>query len=122
MQTASPFYHQSSSSAQFANGTVTSQAMAPTAAAVSSTEAARALEQVRNSDSEVPAEAQQTVERAIQQLWQRLQANPNYLMNKDEFALFNYARSRYTAGNDAVVAQRAVARYWDSHTNQDGAS
>lgn len=83
----------------------------------------QALNTVRNSEPEdVPEEAKAIVERAIAALWRLLQANPNYVLNKDEFALFTYARGRYTKDADALIAKRAVARYWDSASGSDGAS
>ena len=78
----------------------------------------RALELVRNSESgDVPPAANATLERAINDIWRRIQANPNsYIMTKDEFAVFNYHRDRFS-GSD--VARRAVGRFWD-HFQGDG--
>lgn len=72
----------------------------------------RALELVRNSESEsVPPAANATLERAIRDIWSRIQANPDrYVMTKDEFAVFNYHRSRF---NDSDVARKAVGRFWN---------
>lgn len=81
----------------------------------------QALAEVRNGEpGEIPAAAIATVEKAIIALWQRLQANADYVMASDEFALFNYARARFTQGQDKVVAQKAVSRYWNSYTSDNG--
>jgi len=72
----------------------------------------QALEFVRNSEGDAPASAFAALERAIAELWARIQANPNtYVMNANEFAVFNYYRSRYTTSD---VARDAVARFWNN--------
>ena len=75
---------------------------------------ARALQRVRDSETDdVDVAANATLERAISQIWQRLQAQPNtYIMNKEEFAVFNYFRGRF---RDSEVARKAVGRFWDNH-------
>ncbi|MCJ1232589.1 hypothetical protein MMC14_000542 [Varicellaria rhodocarpa] len=72
----------------------------------------KALELVRNTESDnVPPAANATLERAIQDIWRRIQTSPeSYVMTKDEFAVFNYYRSRFS-GSD--VARKAVGRFWD---------
>lgn len=74
----------------------------------------KALELVRNSETgEVHPSVDQTLERAIHTLWLRIQARPDsYVMTKDEFAVFNYFRARYT-GNE--TARKAVGRFWNNH-------
>lgn len=52
-------------------------------------------------------------------LWARIQANQNYVMSSEEFAVFNFYRTRF--GN-SEVARLAVGRYWSStHGNGSGA-
>ena len=72
----------------------------------------KALELVRNSETgEVHPTVDATLERAIVSLWQRIRSRPDtYVMTKDEFAVFNYFRGRYTD----QIAQRAVQRFWNS--------
>ncbi|MCJ1415839.1 hypothetical protein MMC32_002173 [Xylographa parallela] len=74
---------------------------------------AKALELVRNSETgEVHPGVDATLEKAVVQLWSRIQANPQtYVMSKDEFAVFNYFQERYK-GND--TARKAVARFWNN--------
>lgn len=70
----------------------------------------QALELVRNSE-DAPASAFSALERAISELWARIQASPTtYVMSANEFAVFNYYRSRYTT----PVARDAVARFWNN--------
>ena len=73
----------------------------------------RALNIARNSESVVDPTASSYLERSLRDLWGRLEAAPDtYVLTKDEFALFNYFRHRFTASN---VAQSAVQRFWDSY-------
>ena len=80
-----------------------------------------ALEIVRNSEERHMDQAALTViERALAQVWARIQAQPNsYVMTKDEFAVFNYNRNRFLSSD---VAQRAVARFWDQFRESNGPS
>lgn len=73
----------------------------------------QALEQVRNNENgQPPANALMALERALAALWSRILADPDrYVMNREEFAIFNFHRSRYEASE---VARRAVARYWNN--------
>ena len=75
---------------------------------------ARALQRVRDSETDdVDQAAYETLNRAVNHIWQRLQAQPNtYIMNKEEFAVFNFFRSRF--GN-SEIARKAVGRFWDNH-------
>lgn len=82
----------------------------------------QALERARTcEDGSVDAPTTAVLEAAISELWNRLQAEPNsYVLNPDEFALFNYFLERYRG---STVAQRAVARFWNNYhvsSNADG--
>ena len=81
------------------------------------------LEMVRNSEpGQEPATARAELEEAIRTLWSRIRANSSsYVMSKDEFALFNYYRSRYSSGSDAAISASATKRFWDHHRGPDGA-
>lgn len=73
----------------------------------------RALEIARNSEGVVDPTVSSCLERSLRGLWARLEADPdNYIFTKDEFALFNYFRHRFTNSN---TAQRAVQRFWDHY-------
>jgi hypothetical protein len=73
----------------------------------------RALDIARNSEGYVDPTIHQYLERALQDVWARLhQAPDTYLFTKDEFALFNYYRNRFTSSE---IAQRAVRRFWDNY-------
>ncbi|KAJ5160630.1 uncharacterized protein N7482_007634 [Penicillium canariense] len=74
----------------------------------------RALEQARNcEDGAVDPQTTAILEAAITELWTRIQADPdNYVLSRDEFALFNYFLERYRG---STVAQRAVARFWNNY-------
>ena len=72
-----------------------------------------ALDRARNSsDGRLDAATAQTLESAIQELWAKIQKQPeDYVLTRDEFALFNYFRERFRGSS---VAQKAVERYWNS--------
>ncbi|KAI4238544.1 MAG: hypothetical protein L6R40_005713 [Gallowayella cf. fulva] len=85
---------------------------------------AKALEIARNSeDGSVPPSVAAVLEKAIGELWQRIQAQPStYVMHKEEFVLFNYFRSRFAS---VPLAQQAIGRFWNnfqgSSSEVDGA-
>jgi hypothetical protein len=73
----------------------------------------RALDIARNSEGIVDPTVSSYLERALRDVWARLEAAPeSYVLTKDEFALFNYFRHRFTTSN---VAQSAVQRFWDNY-------
>ncbi|KAJ5587936.1 uncharacterized protein N7459_003701 [Penicillium hispanicum] len=74
----------------------------------------QALERARNcEDATVDPQTAAILETAITELWNRIQAEPdNYILSRDEFALFNYFLERYRG---SAVAQRAVARFWNNY-------
>ncbi|MCJ1295149.1 hypothetical protein MMC34_006710 [Xylographa carneopallida] len=72
----------------------------------------KALELVRNSETgEVHPGVDATLDREVKQIWSQIKTNPDYVMNKDEFAVFNYFQDRYK-GED--LARKAVARFWNN--------
>lgn len=72
----------------------------------------RALDLARDSEPDsIPPAAMQTLEAAINVIWQRIQTSPDsYVMNNQEFAVFNFFQARFS-GNE--VARRAIGRYWN---------
>lgn len=73
----------------------------------------RALDIARNSEGVVDPTVSSCLERSLRDVWARVEANPeNYILTKDEFALFNYFRHRFT---NSSTAQRAVQRFWDNY-------
>ncbi|KAJ5112975.1 hypothetical protein N7456_001509 [Penicillium angulare] len=74
----------------------------------------QALERARNCENgTVDTQTSSVLEAAITDLWNRLQAEPDtYVLNRDEFALFNYFMERYRGSN---ITQRAVARFWNNY-------
>ncbi|KAF4266372.1 hypothetical protein KXW98_004411 [Aspergillus fumigatus] len=83
----------------------------------------QALERARNCEPDaVDRNTSAILETAITNLWQRIQDAPDsYVLNGDEFALFNYFRVRY---RDNRTAQLAVERFWNNYrgnsANSDG--
>ena len=73
---------------------------------------ARALEIVRNNEEgHVHPSVTTILERAVGDIWRRIQSQPSsYVMNRDEFAVFNFYRNRF---KDSQIAQQAVARFWN---------
>ncbi|KAL8631813.1 hypothetical protein Q9189_002512 [Teloschistes chrysophthalmus] len=74
---------------------------------------AKALEIAKNcEDGSVPPTVTAVLEKAIGELWQRIQYQPmTYVMSKEEFVVFNYYRSRFS---NVPMAQQAVARFWNN--------
>ncbi|MCJ1475357.1 hypothetical protein MMC13_004019 [Lambiella insularis] len=74
----------------------------------------KALELVRNSETgEVHPGVDATLEREISKIWQRISARPNeYVMNKEEFAVFNYFQDRFRGNR---TAQLAIGRFWKDY-------
>lgn len=52
------------------------------------------------------------LENALERVWTRVLAFPDeYIMNKNEFSLFNYFQARFKGNEVAMAARR---RYWDN--------
>ncbi|EMF08317.1 uncharacterized protein SEPMUDRAFT_24013, partial [Sphaerulina musiva SO2202] len=70
----------------------------------------RALDIARNSEGDLDPSVSAYLEDALTDIWRRLMIQPDdYIMTKDEFAVFNFYRGRF---DDNEVAENAVARYW----------
>ncbi|KAA6407809.1 MAG: hypothetical protein FRX48_08160 [Lasallia pustulata] len=73
----------------------------------------RALDIARNREDGVSNPAvNEVLETAIGGIWRRISTQPAYVMTKEEFAVFNYYRNRFS---DSHVAQQAVGRFWNHH-------
>jgi hypothetical protein len=71
----------------------------------------KALELVRNSETgEVHPSVHETLDQAIRKLCIKINSQPEYVMTKDEFAVFNYFRAHVPLNAD--VARRSVALFW----------
>ncbi|KAI3322319.1 hypothetical protein HD806DRAFT_536156 [Xylariaceae sp. AK1471] len=76
---------------------------------VSST-AISALDVARDSPQQEPTIVE-ILNKAMTEIWRRVVAQPNdYVMSRDEFAIFNFFQDRYRGNR---VAKAARARYWD---------
>lgn len=72
----------------------------------------RAIDIARNTEGDLDPNVSAYLEGALHNIWSRIQQEPNnYIMSNDEFAVFNYYRTR-TEGDP--LAEQAVARYWRS--------
>ncbi|KAF2273236.1 uncharacterized protein EI97DRAFT_384059 [Westerdykella ornata] len=66
----------------------------------------------QNSEGGVDQRLANHLERKLSEVWRKLQAQPNsYVFPDDEFALFNYYKSRF---EDSDVVRNATKRYWDN--------
>lgn len=78
----------------------------------------QAMELVRTSGGHIRLEVIQYLESEFEQIWRRIEANPNtYIMYDEEFAVFNYFARRVTGHRSAIVraiAEAAIRRYWES--------
>jgi hypothetical protein len=83
---------------------------------VSSLTIQKALDIVRNSEESVDPVVSDYLESQLREIWDRIEAEPeSYILNKDEFALFNYNIRRAPSSS---LAQSAVQRFWDNYSNQ----
>ena len=87
-----------------------------------SQEVVQALKQVREGETEkAKTGVEAIIEQAMIQLWERIKAQETtYTMDCDEFALFNYHRSRYATGRNNDIAKNATTRYWNNHSAKSG--
>ncbi|KAK2045505.1 hypothetical protein LZ31DRAFT_245428 [Colletotrichum somersetense] len=74
---------------------------------------AQALEIARESpDGASDPTVSSILESAISQIWAKVAAQPeSYVLNRDEFAIFNYFQHRFTGNKIAMAARK---RYWDN--------
>ena len=74
----------------------------------------QALEHARNcEDGHVDSQTSAILEAAIGELWRKIQTQPDtYVLDRDEFALFNFFRDRFRGSS---IAQMAVQRFWNNY-------
>ena len=61
----------------------------------------------------------QILEEALAKIWRNVQAQPNsYIMSELEFSVFNRYRARAEFQNE--TARKAVSRYWNSQSANNG--
>ena len=71
----------------------------------------RAIDIARNTEGDLDPSVTTYLEDAITEITNNLESYPDsYLLSKDEFAVFNYSRQRFTG----EIAERAIDRYWRS--------
>jgi hypothetical protein len=76
----------------------------------------KALDIARNSEEPIDEIVLEFLEGQLREIWDHIEAEPeSYILNKDEFALFNFYRHRAPS---SVLAQSAVRRFWDSYSGQ----
>lgn len=69
----------------------------------------RAIDIARNTEGELNPTVAEYLDQAVEDIKLNIANNPDsYLMSKDEFAVFNYFRNRFTGPE----AEQAVDRYW----------
>lgn len=69
----------------------------------------RALDIARNTEGTLNPEVAAYLDQACVDISNRINAEPDsYILTKDEFAVFNFYRSRFSG----VVAEAAVERFW----------
>lgn len=79
----------------------------------------RAIDIARNTEGDLDPTVHSYLESALSDVWHRISLQPeSYVLNRDEFAVFNFYRTRFE-GNP--VAEQAVDRYW-RHNTADSAS
>lgn len=76
----------------------------------------RAIDIARNTEGELDPTVNAYLEGAIADIWSRInEHSATYVLNKDEFAVFNYYIRRFEG---SAVAQQAVERYWRTASEQ----
>jgi hypothetical protein len=80
----------------------------------------RAIDIARNTEGELDPTVSAYLESAVTDIWARINLDSSsYVMTKDEFAVFNFYRTRF---QDDDVAEKAVARFWANTHEDAGAS
>jgi hypothetical protein len=83
---------------------------------VSSLTIQRALDIARNSEGSINQAVGEYLEDQLREIWSRIEDQPeSYVLDKDEFALFNFYRDQAPSSS---LAQSAVQRFWDNYSNQ----
>ena len=78
----------------------------------------RAIDIARNTEGDLDPSVQNYLEGALSEVWSRINLQPDsYVLNRDEFAVFNFYRNRFE-GNP--VAEQAVDRYWRNNSADSG--
>lgn len=73
----------------------------------------RALDIARNTEGELDPVVSQYLELQLSEVWKRINERPDsYILNKDEFAIFNFYIQRFDGSH---IAERAIARFWRHH-------
>jgi hypothetical protein len=73
----------------------------------------KALDISRNCEGPVDPIVRNYLDRQLRAIWARIEAEPeSYILNKDEFAIFNYFRYRAAS---STLAQSAIKRFWDNY-------
>jgi hypothetical protein len=74
---------------------------------------AQAVYLAQNSENGVDQRLARYLEDKLAIVWRKVQNQPDvYVFASDEFALFNYYRSRFEGSE---IAKNATKRYWDNH-------
>lgn len=74
---------------------------------------AQAVRIAQNSESPVDQNLASFLEKKLEEVWAKLNQNASqYVFPPDEFALFNYYKSRF---GDQDIVRDATARYWNHH-------
>ncbi|PYI04833.1 hypothetical protein BO78DRAFT_164717 [Aspergillus sclerotiicarbonarius CBS 121057] len=83
----------------------------------SSPEVRNALDRARDNQGDAGTAA--ILEAAVGKLWERIQNEPEYVLNREEFALFNYFIYRY---GKQPEGRRAVEQFWNHYRPNNSAS
>ncbi|PWY81767.1 hypothetical protein BO70DRAFT_429308 [Aspergillus heteromorphus CBS 117.55] len=83
----------------------------------SSPEVKAALDRARDNQGDTAAVA--LLETAVGKLWERIKREPEYVLTREEFALFNYFIYRY---GKLPEGRRAVEQFWNHYNPNNSAS
>jgi hypothetical protein len=82
----------------------------------SSLDVQKALEIARNSEGAVDTTVRDFLDQKWLEVWKALETEPEtYVLDKDEFAVFNFFRNRSLS---SPLAQSAIRRFWDNHSGR----
>jgi len=74
----------------------------------------KAIDLARNTEGDLDPGVATYLEQALDDIWSKINAAPDsYILERDEFAIFNFYIQRY---DGQPVAEQAIDRYWRNTT------
>lgn len=72
-----------------------------------------AIDIARNAEGNLNPAVRNYLEAALAGIWSRISIESDtYILNQNEFAVFNFFIARFKSPDNMVVAEKAIARHW----------